>query len=109
MDISEIKLPPCNLPAEQYLLAACLRYPTAREWAEENLNEADFADPLHGLIFKTLMKARNPRALNLDALGGADSYIGWLMHAHRTDAWEWLLCIESIVDTAKEREAFDAI
>lgn len=51
-----IRLPPCNLPAEQWVLGTLLTDPSLLSRVAF-LNRDYFADPIHGVIFSAFMAA----------------------------------------------------
>jgi replicative DNA helicase len=66
-----LRLPPCDMPAEQRLLGTCLAHPSAAKWAISVLKPEHFADYIHCDILEAIRNGLPPHKLKrLDEVGG---------------------------------------
>jgi hypothetical protein len=71
-------LPPCDLPAEQRLVGACLTDPAHARSVLSVISPECFADNVHAEIMEAIRDGNSPYALNLDEVGGTRPYLAQL-------------------------------
>ena len=81
----DIRLPACDLAAEQRLIGACLTDAGIGRSVLSVVDAGCFADPAHGAIMEAIHGGTSPYGLNLDELGGAGAYLNRIRGPHPGD------------------------